>query len=175
MQYEDSLLDISITRAKNNKAITWTKKSQKGAVALNQAQKCCKISNVRPLAHAKTRFAYILHYFKSLLINKDDIEYMYVKTYKPSDEYCEVVHVVFHTMKEVVAIIHKNELVGRRWLLSDALMEIVVIYLLCCDQSVVHEVDQRCAYIKENNENCASSVSFTNNLIELHYTISWRI
>ena len=87
----------------------------------------------------------IPHYFKSLLINKDDIEYMYVKTYKPSDEYCEVVHVVFHTMKEVVAIIHKNELVGRRWLLSDSLMEIVVIYLLCCDQSLVHEVDQRCA------------------------------
>ena len=78
-------------------------------------------------------------------------------------------------MKEVVASIHKNELVGRRWLLSYALMEIVVIYLLFCDQSLVHEVDQRCAYIKENNENCASSVSFTNNLIELHYTISWRI
>ena len=56
-------------------------------------------------------------------------------------------------MKEVVASIHKNELVGRRWLLSYALMEIVVIYLLFCDQSLVHEVDQRCAYIKENNQN----------------------
>ena len=78
-------------------------------------------------------------------------------------------------MKEVVASIHKNELVGRRWLLSYALMEIVVIYLLFCDQSVVHEVDQRCAYIKENNEKSVSSVGLTNNLLDLQYTISWRI
>ena len=64
VQSEDRLLDISITRAKINKAITWTKKSQKGAVALNQAQNCCKLSNT------KTRFAYILHSLKSFLINK---------------------------------------------------------------------------------------------------------
>ena len=77
VQSEDRLLDISITRAKINKAITWIKKSQKGAVALNQAQTCCKLSNVRLLAPTKTFFAYILHSLKSLLIKKDDIEYMY--------------------------------------------------------------------------------------------------
>ena len=60
-----------------------------------------------------------------------------IKTHKPSNEDWEVVHVVVHTMKEVVASFHKNELVGRRWLLSDAVMEIVGIYLLCCDQSSV--------------------------------------
>ena len=37
VQSEDGLLDTPITRAKINKAIIWTKKSQKGAVALIQA------------------------------------------------------------------------------------------------------------------------------------------
>ena len=50
-------------------------------------------------------------------------------------------------MNEVVAIVHKNELVGRRWLLSDSVMDIVVIYIFCCDQSEVSEFDQICAKI----------------------------
>ena len=56
-----------------NKDITWTKKSQKGAVALIQAQKHCKLTNVRLLDPAKTSFPYIFHSFKSLLMNKDSV------------------------------------------------------------------------------------------------------
>ena len=75
---EDGLLNISSTRAKKNKAITWTKKSPKFFVALIQSQKHCKLVNIRLLAPAKNRFEYILHSLKSLLINKDNIDYMYV-------------------------------------------------------------------------------------------------
>ena len=55
-------------------------------------------------------------------MKNDAIEYMYgpisgarnnIKTCKPSNEDCEVVHMVVHTMKEVVMIINKNKLVGR--------------------------------------------------------------
>ena len=53
---EDGLLNISSTRAKKNKAITWTKKSKKGAIALVQAQKHCKLVNVCLIAPAETRF-----------------------------------------------------------------------------------------------------------------------
>ena len=60
-----------------NKAITWTKKPQKSAVALIQAQKHCKLANVCLLAPATTRFTYIPHSFKILLTNKDTIEKMY--------------------------------------------------------------------------------------------------
>ena len=84
-------------------------------------------------------------------MNKNSIEYMYrpipgvrndIKTCKPPNEDWEVANVVVHTMKDVVvhtmkdvvASVHKNELVGRQWLLLDSLMEIVGIYLLCCDQ-----------------------------------------
>ena len=94
-----------------------------------------------------------------------------IKTCKPSNEDWELVHVVVHTMKVVVASAHKNELVGRQWLLSDAVMDIVGIYLFCCDQSAVPEADQRCGEIKEKNENSASSVRLANNLLEPHYNI----
>ena len=60
-----------------NEAITWTNKSQKGAVALIQAQKHCKLANVSLLYPSKTRFAYILHSLKIILMNKYAIEYMY--------------------------------------------------------------------------------------------------
>ena len=70
---EDGLLNISSTRAKKNKAITWTKKSQKGAVALIQVQDPCKLENFRLLDPSKTRFEYILNYPKSLLTKKDAI------------------------------------------------------------------------------------------------------
>ena len=122
VQYEDWSIDTSSTRAKMNKVITWKNKSPKDAVALIQVQKHCKLVNVRLLAPAKNRFAYILHSFKSLPVNKYAIDYMCVpipgvgneiKTRKPLDEDWEVVHVVVHTMKEVVVSTHKNELVGR--------------------------------------------------------------
>ena len=44
--------------------------------------------------------------------------------------------------------IHKNELLGGQWLLSNAVMDISGIYLFCCDKSAVSELDQRCAEIK---------------------------
>ena len=50
-------------------------------------------------------------------------------------------------------------------------MDIVGNYLLCCDQSGVPEVDQRCEDIKDQNENSASSVRLANNLPEMHYKI----
>ena len=135
-QYDDESLDTSSTRAKMNKAVSWTNKSQKGGVDLVKTQKYCKLTNVCLLAPDKTCFSYILHSFKIPIINKDTINYMYgpmsgvgndINTCKPSYEDWEVVHVAVHAMKEVVAIVHKNELVGRRWLLLDAFMDIVGI------------------------------------------------
>ena len=117
VQSQDGLLDTSSTRGEINKAITCTNKSQKGSVALIQAQKHCKLENVRLLAPDKNCFSYISHSFKSLCMNKDDIEYMYgpmpgvcndINTCKPSNGYWDVVHVVVYSMKEVVASVHQN-------------------------------------------------------------------
>ena len=48
-----------------------------------------------------------------------------IKTHKPSYEDWEVVHVVVNTMHKVVVSVHKNKLVGKRWLLPDTVMGIV--------------------------------------------------
>ena len=50
-------------------------------------------------------------------------------------------------------------------------MDIVGIYLFCCDQLAVTEVYQRCEEIKEKDEKSASSVRLANNLLEIHYNI----
>ena len=128
VQSEDGLLDTSSTGEKMNKDITWKKKSQKGAVALIHKKEHFKLQMFAYSPLLKIVFVYILNYLKILLMNMDNTEYMYgpmpgvgneIKTRKPSDEDWEVVHMVVHTMKEVVVMVHKNELVGRQWLLSD--------------------------------------------------------
>ena len=77
MQYEDGSLDTSSTRVNMNKAITSKNKPQKGAIALIQTHKYYKLAIVCLITSSKNRFEYILHSFKSLLVNKDAIEYMY--------------------------------------------------------------------------------------------------
>ena len=57
---------------------------------------------------------------------------------------------------------------GRQWLLLDVFMEIIGLYLLCCDKSAVPEVNKRCADIKENSENSVSSVRVSNNRLGFH-------
>ena len=47
-------------------------------------------------------------------------------------------------------------------------MDIVEMYLLYCDPSVVSKVYHKCEDIKEHNENSASSVRLANNLIDIH-------
>ena len=76
-----------------------------------------------------------------------------------------------NTMKNAVASVHKNELVGKRLLFSDAKMYIVRLYLFCSDQSAVHEVNLRFEDIKDQNENSALSVRLANNLLGVHYNI----
>ena len=56
-------------------------------------------------------------------------------------------------------------------MLLDAVIYIFRIYLLCCDQSAVLEVDNRCEEIKGQNEKSVSSARLTNNLLELNYNI----
>ena len=60
-------------------------------------------------------------------------------------------------------------------MLYDSVMDIVGIYLFCCDQVVAPEVDQRCEEIKEQNKNSASSVRLANNLLGIHYNIFYNV
>ena len=59
------------------KCITWTKKIQKGARDLWEAQIHCGIKSKRLLTPVSNRFAYLIHSFISLLENEHAIEYLY--------------------------------------------------------------------------------------------------
>ena len=58
------------------KCITCTNKSQKWEWALRYAQIHCVIKEKRLLTPVSTRFAYLVHSFRSLLDNKPAIEYL---------------------------------------------------------------------------------------------------
>ena len=100
------------------KCITWTKKSQKGARALREAQICCGIKEKRLLTPVSTRFAYLIHYFRSLLKNKPAIEYLYgtmpgihnnIRARRPSLVDWEVIHMIVTSMKRIVCRIVLNQ------------------------------------------------------------------
>ena len=55
------------------KCITWTKKSQKGAQALREANIHCGIKEKRLLTPVLDRFEYLIHSFRSLMENKPAI------------------------------------------------------------------------------------------------------
>ena len=55
------------------KCITCTKKNQKGARALREAQLHYRIKEKRLLAPVLTRFVYLIHSFRSLIDNKTAI------------------------------------------------------------------------------------------------------
>ena len=59
------------------KCITRTKKIQKGDQALRDAQIHCEIREKRFLTPILTRFAYLIHFLKSLVDNKPSIDYLY--------------------------------------------------------------------------------------------------
>ena len=73
---DDGEVYTELTRRNMQKCITWTKNIQKGARALLEAQIHCRIKEKLLLTPVSTRFAYLIHYFRSLLENKPAIEYL---------------------------------------------------------------------------------------------------
>ena len=74
---DDGEVDTELTRQNMQKCITWTNNIQKGARALREAQIHCGIKEKRPLTPVLTRFAYLIHSFKSLMENNPAVEYLY--------------------------------------------------------------------------------------------------
>ena len=76
VKYDDVRIDTEVTRSNTQLCITWTKKSQKGAKALETAQKHVGLPCKKLITPVKTRFAYLIHSFRSLLENKCTINYL---------------------------------------------------------------------------------------------------
>ena len=77
IKLDDGEVDTELTRRNMQKCITWTKKIQKGARAIREAQLHCGIKEKCLLAPASTHFAYLINSFRFLLENEHSIEYLY--------------------------------------------------------------------------------------------------
>ena len=117
--------------------ITWTQNRQKGARALRGAQIHCGIKEKRLLAPVSACFAYLIHFFRSLLENKSAIEYLYgtmpgihdnIRARRPSLADWDFIHMIVASMKCIVVSIVLNQWSGKEWLLSDAIVDLVRIY-----------------------------------------------
>ena len=131
---DDGEVDTELMRQKMQKCITWKKNSQKGARALWDAQIHCGIKEKRLLTPVLTRFAYLIHSFRSLQENKPAIEYLYktmpgihdnIRERTPHLVDWEFIHMVVTSMKRIVGRIILNKCSGKEWLLSEAIVDLV--------------------------------------------------
>ena len=102
--------------------ITWTKKSQKGARALQDAHIHCGVKDKRLLTPVSTHFAYLIHFFRSLLDNKPAIEYLYgimkginenIGARRPSLVDWEAIQIIVTSMKRIIGSIVLNQCSGK--------------------------------------------------------------
>ena len=129
-----------MTRQNTQKCTTWTKKIQKGARDLREAQIHFRIKEKRLLTPVLTRFAYLIHSFRYLLKNKPAIEYLYLTMLGIHDNICarrpylvdwEVIHMIVTIMKRIVGRNFLSQCSSKEWILSEAIVDLVQSYNYC--------------------------------------------
>ena len=115
-------VDTELTRRDMQKCITWTKKIQKGAWAIRDAQIHCGVTEKRLLTPVSTCFTYLIHFFRSLLDDKPTIDYLHrnmpvihdnIRARRPSLVYWEVIQIIITSIKRTVDSIVLNQCSGK--------------------------------------------------------------
>ena len=164
--------------------ITWTKKIQKGARALLEAHIHCGIKQNRLLTPVLTRFAYLIHSFRSLLENKPAIEYFCgtmpgihdnIRARRPSLVDWEVVQIIVTSMKRIVGSIILNQCSGKEWLLSEATVDLVRIYNYCSGDNTDDYVSKHPYTMVEQRGNSPDVENLCSYLLEVYYKMMYRL
>ena len=91
-----------------------------------------------PLHLSKPIFAYLIHSFRYILKSKGTINYLsgsmenipdIIKQQKPSLIDWSVTRTVVMTMRYIVGIIVKNQASGSKWIISEAIVETLRVYI----------------------------------------------
>ena len=99
---------------------------------METAQKHAGLPSKNIITPFETCVAYIIHSFRSILENKDAINYLYdlrentpgrIREQKPSLKYLSVTSTVVMTMRQIVGSIVKNQASGGKWLISEAIVD----------------------------------------------------
>jgi hypothetical protein len=97
----------------------------------------------------KTRFAYLIYAFRYLVSNQGAINYLNgqkkgmspeLRKRFPSKEEWEVARCLVETMKDVVDSITMNQTNGSNWLLSDAIVDFIHVYLQCSSSNDIASI-----------------------------------
>jgi len=161
---DDGLLSVESSRVVMQKCITWTKKSQKGANYLRESQEHCDLRPMKLLTPVKTRFAYLILSFRCMLKNQKAIDYLYgekpgmnaaLRYRKPSSNDWLVVEVLVEVMKDVLDSIKFNQVSGEKWLLSDAVDDLVKLYCQSLDDEPFQNIKKIINRLDEDGEDAS--------------------
>ncbi len=178
-------VNVDTARTALQSCITWTKKSSKGAQMLSAAQVHCKLKPRKLLTPVKTRFAYLIHSFRSLLRNREAINYLYgdmpgipakIKERKPSWETWAIAEMVVETMRDVVDASKWNQAAMDRWLLSDGVMSLIAVLEGSTSASASTSIELQCCKLRESHGQEDDSVQqFTADLLVVSRMMKARV
>jgi hypothetical protein len=97
----------------------------------------------------KTRFAYLIYAFRRLISNQAAINYLYVQKEGMSPKDWEVARCLVETMNDVVGSITMNQANGSTWLLSDAIVDFIHVYLQCSSSNDIPSEDCKSCSMKK--------------------------
>ena len=122
---------------------------------MDTAQKHVELPCKILITPVRNCFAYIIHYFCSIIENKGDINYLYGSMENTSDIIREGKHSLTDwsttstgvmTMHRTVGSIVKNQASGGKWLISEEITDTVKVYIYCsgdeADAFLKAELDQ---------------------------------
>ena len=155
---DDGMLSVEETRQFMQKCVIWTKKSQKDANALIEAQEYVGGKIMKLLTPVKTKFGCYILSLRYMLKNRKAIDYLYgektgmsltFKTRKSSTTSWIVAEVVVKTMAPIMESIKFNLASGSKWLLADAMLNLTEVCRNCVHAYVrqlkrrdIHAVDK---------------------------------
>ena len=166
------------------KCITWMENIQKGAQALREAQIHCGIKEKRIFTPVSTRFAYLIHSFRSLLENKPEIEYLCgtmsgihdnIRARRTSLVDWEVIQMIVNSTKRIVGRIILNPCSCKEWLLSEAIVDMVWIYTYCSGDDAGDNVSKHLDKMVEERGNSPDAENLCSNLIEVNSKMRSRV
>jgi len=178
VESDDKTISIEHTRTRLQACITWTKKSQKGQNGLAESQSHCQLPQRALITPVKTRFAYLVVSFRCLLENKEAIDYLYgqkpgmtsaLRARKPTWQEWEIARMTVATLKGVVGAVTLNQAKGDKWLLSDAIDNLIKVFMTCYNGStaVVTDITKQCDKILDDHDNSEEAETFVENLKEV--------
>ena len=180
----EAIVCVSETRKRMQACITWTKKSQLGGMKLTEAQLHTQVQVRKLLTPVKTRWAYLVESFKCLIRNRPAITYLYgecpgvssrIKKRQPSWQDWEVIQMVVCAMKDITTSIKLNQACANRWLLSDAVNDLLELYVALKSDSVPEWLIVQCRNIMAKQGELEEVMTFIEHLKLSYKTLRKRI